>query len=517
MAVIEIGNVASRLRDEGPGTMAAVRRSVAYQDMVLPTVEAQQLIKAFFRKAVRLGGAADVAQVWMNRTLADQLEYAGLSREDLTPVMLGHVLRQRGHWDGWKRMVNRAGVFPTGLLTNVVRAVKLHGREVCELRDNREVPVPFSRHAHPIPPIPLFGYQQEAVDAFVSATRGVIDLPPRSGKTRIAMSAIARLGVPTLYMVPGVGLAKQTAAAFHEFYEPWQVQSVTGGQRTRKNLMALQRALVWVTTPQTAAKLPNLHTREALVIDEFHHAAASTWQAACDALPNAYYRLGLTGTHYRADGKDMEMCAILGRAAFRRSVSDMVGLKRLVPARIVMLRVRGTCNPATSHDVYPDGVVHYPERNRVAAGAARALIAQGKRVLVLVKQIAHGEKLTETIPGAVFVSGKDNDEVDIRLKQLAEGRIRCVVGTSVIGEGRDVPAADALVYAAGGKSRVKVKQDYFRVLTASPGKAEGIVVDMADLHHERLTEHAAHRLRLYRSEGCFKVEIMEPEAFIGGA
>ena len=76
-----------------------------------------------------------------------------------------------------------------------------------------------------------------------------------------------------------------------------------------------------------------------------------------------------------------------------------------------------------------------------------------------------------------------------------------------------MPAADALVYAAGGKSRVKVKQDYFRVLTASEGKRCGIIVDIADLHHPKLREHSTHRMLLYREEDCFKAEVAEVEAF----
>jgi superfamily II DNA or RNA helicase len=92
---------------------------------------------------------------------------------------------------------------------------------------------------------------------------------------------------------------------------------------------------------------------------------------------------------------------------------------------------------------------------------------------------------------------------------LSRGEIPCVIGTSVIGEGRDVPAADALVYFAGLKSRVKVTQDYYRVLTPSPGKTHGIIVDAADCHHGVLTNHAAERLMLYRSESAFAADVME--------
>jgi superfamily II DNA or RNA helicase len=132
---------------------------------------------------------------------------------------------------------------------------------------------------------------------------------------------------------------------------------------------------------------------------------------------------------------------------------------------------------------------------------------RGKRVLVLTKEVNHAEELARRIHGALQVDGRNSDQVRPALAELEAGRIRCVVGTSVIGEGVDVPAADVLVYAAGGRSKVKVVQDTYRVLTANVGKDQGIVIDVADNHHGTLTEAAAQRLALYRHHG-FRPEVI---------
>ena len=145
--------------------------------------------------------------------------------------------------------------------------------------------------------------------------------------------------------------------------------------------------------------------------------------------------------------------------------------------------------------------------------AANRLVTAGRRVLVLVKEIEHAAKLSSMIAGSVAVDGRDNDRVDRMLLALEAGTVSAVVGTSVIGEGRDVPAADALVYASGGRSKVRVVQDYFRALTASAGKATAIVVDAADTHHETLLDHAAHRLSHYRGERAFQATVIEPSQF----
>lgn len=243
------------------------------------------------------------------------------------------------------------------------------------------------------------------------------------------------------------------------------------------------------------------------------NSAAETYQDLSLLCENAYYRFGGTGTNFRADGRDMLLHAILSQTLFRMTVADLVAVGRLAPARVAMLRVRSPVVEAGSWGAYKVGIVSHDHRNAVLAYAANTLAWMGRRVLVLVKEIEHAERLAALIPGAAQVDGRDNSVLRGVLTWLSEAPGRVVVGTSVIGEGVDVPAADALVYATGGRSRVKVPQDYFRVLTACPGKDQGIVVDIADMHHPELLEASVDRLAIYRSEGCFTSDVMDPDQF----
>ena len=478
--------------------LKTIRYNVSYKKQDMPPVEAQHLIKKFFSYKRRFGSESDLSRLWNDTSLSLKLSDYGVTPQSLTSQQLNAVLRQRGTWDGWVCLVNHQGVFPTGLLADVERQLTLRCGVEYLLSDNRgEAPYGDSLQGPP-----LFGYQQEAVDSFLSHRRGVIDLPPRSGKTRIAIAIAARLGIPTLYVTPGVGLVKQTVEAFRQFL-PDRLVVGQAGKPNAKERRALLKALVWVATPKTAITLPNLHARQLLIIDEFHHAAADTWKDVSEACVGAYWRCGLTGTHYRADSKDMEMKGVLGKAVFVRSVDEMVSLGRLVPAKIAMLRMKSSPLYVSGKEAYKVGIAEHEGRNKLIADAANQLSKKGYRVLVLTKWVGHAEAISALIPGSVQVDGRNNEYVDESLRQLASGDIKVVVGTSVIGEGRDVPAADALVYAAGGKSKVKTKQDYFRVLTASPGKDHGIIVDVADTHHPTLLTHSVNRMMLYRQETCF--------------
>tara|TARA_Y100000296_G_scaffold85151_1_gene120341 strand:+ start:1393 stop:2943 length:1551 start_codon:yes stop_codon:yes gene_type:complete len=506
-ATIELQNALSRVYAP-PEVLRTVRHHVAYRVKVVPPPPAQAVIKGFFHKnRRRCGTERDLASLWLDYPTASKLYDAGMTPDTLTGSMMELTLKQKGTWDGWQRMIGPDGVFPTGVLRHVERALALRAGETVETRDMRGV-APAGRPLDAN--VPLYPFQADAVEEFLAHRRGVIDLPPRSGKTRIAIAAVVRLGLRTLYLAPGVGLAKQVGEAFREFLPADDVVVATGGRMSATRERAAHRALVLVSTPGTAINAPGVEGREFLIVDEFHHAAAATWRAVSNRCRLAYWRMGLTGTHYRADGADLEMHGVLAEAVYQRTVGDMVRLGRLVPARVAMLRVRGE---VTTKDYYNDGVVSHPHRNAVLAWAAHTLVQAGKRVLVLTKQVGHSEDLAARIPGAVQVDGRSNEDVKPALDALERREATAVVGTSVIGEGRDVPAADALVYAAGGKSRVKVKQDYFRVLTEHAGKRVGIIVDAADTQHKTLVGHAADRLLLYRTEPEFAADVMESEAF----
>lgn len=524
-ATIEVYNAQARLRADR-GLIAQVRPLVAYKAVDLPPVEVQAIIKSFMGRQRTRGAVDDIYRLYNAR--GDQLRDIGWGQDTgkLTPNLWAAVLRNRGVWDGWKSLVSVSGYFGAGLVPHVQRALSLRIGIEPQIEDHREVP---SKSGTPSADLPsVFDFQLEAENAwFAAGGQGVVNLPPRSGKTRIAIRIIMRLGLPALVVVPTVGLVAQTVAAFRQFMPDDQVIGVTGGRPSARAQRALNYAMVWVATPPTAAGpkpknkrtnnvrrpgIQGIASRKVLVIDEFHHAAADTWQDISHAATEAYYRLGLTGTHYRADGKDLAMHAVLSRCVYRRSVTEMVDVGRLVPARVAMVRVDTMPLTVGGREAYGEGVVNCHARNKLIIDAANALSVKGRRVLVLTKEVRHAEVLAEGINGAVQVDGRDNSVVQGWLAQLQAGTIRCVVGTSVIGEGVDVPAADALIYAAGGRSRVKVVQDYFRVLTASAGKTHGIVIDFGDAHHPSLLDASAQRLALYRTQEAFTSEVIDATA-----
>jgi superfamily II DNA or RNA helicase len=182
----------------------------------------------------------------------------------------------------------------------------------------------------------------------------------------------------------------------------------------------------------------------------------------------------------------------------------MVDAGVLVPGRACLIRTYGEKSDLKTPD--------QEYRNSLIAYAAQTLMSYGKKVLVLGVEVRHVERLSQLIPGSIAVDGRDNSRVRPALDHLSNTPGSCVVGTSVIGEGVDVPVADALVYAAGSRAKVKVMQDVSRVLTGSHGKEIAMIVDFADVHSDAGMYRSADRLTYYREAG-FEVQIVNPVGF----
>ena len=87
--------------------------------------------------------------------------------------------------------------------------------------------------------------------------------------------------------------------------------------------------------------------------------------------------------------------------------------------------------------------------------------------------------------------------------------VKVLIGTSILGEGVDIPTADALVYAKGEKAEVTLVQNSYRTCTAVEGKKNAIIVDFGDRHHRRLLQHSQERLKVYFDEPTFSVSVLQ--------
>jgi superfamily II DNA or RNA helicase len=219
-----------------------------------------------------------------------------------------------------------------------------------------------------------------------------------------------------------------------------------------------------------------------LVIDEAHHARASTFQATIDAYAQAAI-VGLTATPCRRDG--LGLGNIFDALVEAPQVATLIEQKVLLPARVYA--------PST-----PDLTGVRVERGDYAEGQLAARVNTAE----LVGDIgSHWLKLGERRPTVCFATGVEHsvairnefrrlgvmaehldgstptDERDAILKGLAEGRVELVTNCAVLTEGFDCPEIGCLILARPTKSFSLLRQMIGRALRPSPGKADAIILD----------------------------------------
>jgi len=442
-----------------------------------------------------------------------------LSHEIGQPGIRTSVQRKTGdvvarYWDGWTSLLLPSGVMPAGLLPRAYRLLAKWGTPPV-IEDVRQRP---DSDPMPLWSLPkgfvLRDYQMRAVEAALVTGRGVIDSPPRSGKTIIQAELLRRIVCRSIITAPTEAIASQTYDKLRELLLCWSglgpsyddFYLLAGGAPTsQKARAALQRAMIVVATDASAVCMPPSFwdSIQCWISDERHHQASTTHRQINDLASNAFYRFGFTGTNYRSDtGEHVALEAPLGRTLISYSIADMVGRGVIVPARVEFWPIyRPGLMGATFKTAYADGIVTDELRNNAVVLAARLLRDQGRKVLVLVQQIRHGEILQSRIHGSEFVKGEDGAEVRAAVKRLDQGKIRVLIGSPVVGEGLDCPSADALVYAKGRRARVTHTQDTFRVLTADGIKRDAIIIDFADRHNTTLLDHTCDRARNYQLMG----------------
>ena len=110
--------------------------------------------------------------------------------------------------------------------------------------------------------------------------------------------------------------------------------------------------------------------------------------------------------------------------------------------------------------------------------------------------------MSERIPGSKLCYSKmGRKERSCVLADFKSGEIKCIVATSLLDEGADLPIARVLIMVSGGRSNAKTEQRTGRVLRLYQGKDHGIIYDFHDRQHSTMRNHSLKRMDTYRRLG----------------
>ncbi len=368
-----------------------------------------------------------------------------------------------GHRPRRKSLLGRRGEFPTGLLPRVNAAFPRSS-----LRDLRHVPVPIGRTPN-VYPFEPYQAQVDAAQAAADKHRGCISMPTGTGKSLVIAMIADKLDVKTLVIVPSVEIKKQLKASIDTL--------CVGHNVTVENIDS--KAL------QTAKDY------DCLIIDEAHHVAAKTYQKLNKtAWVDIYYRFFLTATPFRNNTEETLLFeALAGQVIYALSYKDAVKAGYIVPVEAYYIETPNiTTDAYTWSQVYSQLVVSNQTKNEAIASTLVRLNAVGASTLCLVKEVAHGDKLS-AMTGLNFANGKDNDTRQF-IEQFNAGKIKSLIGTTgILGEGVDTKPCEYVIIAALGKAKSAFLQQVGRAVRTYPGKESAKVIIIKDKSHKFTLRH----------------------------
>jgi superfamily II DNA or RNA helicase len=163
-----------------------------------------------------------------------------------------------------------------------------------------------------------FLHQREAIEHWIAArSRGVVVLPTGAGKTMVAMMAIASRKRSALVVVPTLDLLNQWYDVLAStFGEP--IGLVGGGYHEPLPLTV-------ATYDSAHLHMDRLGNRFGLVVfDECHHLPSESYALAA-RMCLAPFRLGLTATPERTDGRERLYDELVGPIVYRREINELSG------------------------------------------------------------------------------------------------------------------------------------------------------------------------------------------------
>ena len=177
-----------------------------------------------------------------------------------------------------------------------------------------------------------YPHQSEALMAWKQAgRRGVVVLPTAAGKTYLAQLAMQATPRSTLIVVPTLDLMHQWYAHLQAAFPNAEVGLLGGGSRDRTSILI-------ATYDSAAIHAEALGNRYALLVfDECHHLPTDFYRVIAE-YSIAPYRLGLTATPERSDGRHADLSMLIGSEVYRQTSEELAG-KALAEHEVVQIKV----------------------------------------------------------------------------------------------------------------------------------------------------------------------------------
>jgi superfamily II DNA or RNA helicase len=350
----------------------------------------------------------------------------------------------------------------------------------------------------------LRDYQEDALAAWRgSERRGLVALPTGSGKTRVAIAALAEVGGSAVILCPTRALVEQWREELARWYEG-NVGVVSDGVHRVHAVTVMTFDSAWRCLDLVGDRF------QTLVVDEVHHFSGGARAEALETCA-APFRLGLTATApRRGTPEHARLEDLVGPIVCEVGIAALVG-KHLAPLDLVKLRVHLEDDEADEYEslyqpfdqrrrafftAHPGAewsdllrMLAKTEEGRLIADGYRRAVAiasmpRAKRAmaasllrrhwddkkLVFTALTDHAYRLSREHLVPVITAEVKKKEREEILSFFKDGRYKTIVSARVLNEGIDVPDARVAILLAGSLGAREHVQRLGRVLRPAPDK-----------------------------------------------
>lgn len=337
-------------------------------------------------------------------------------------------------------------------------------------------------------------YQVEAIDAAVAAWgRGVAGpaevLPTGAGKT-VVMAHLAKRwlggdhGQRMVLLAHRPELLTQAMDKLHKVDPSLSVGMVQGTRNEARADVVCAMVQTLGRSENRRLMIPDVGL---LMIDEAHHAVASTYRATIDHYVSRGAKLlGMTATMGRAD--DKVLGDVWTEVVYHKSIAWMIARGYLVRPRGVHVRVENLDlgKVKSVGGDYGTGALGAALEASVAPEAiAKAITEQcsDRQGIIFAPTVASAQVIATAVAEAGFSSAVIHGDLDktLRSEMLEEfkaGKLQWLVNCMVLTEGTDLPCAAVCIIARPTASVNLFVQMVGRVLRPHPGKTEALILDV---------------------------------------
>jgi len=346
-------------------------------------------------------------------------------------------------------------------------------------------------------------YQKEALDAWWKASgQGIIALPTGAGKTVVGIAALSLVNEATLI----IAYTKEQLMQWEKFIVKFTnlSPSLIGLYYSEEKKLAPITLATYQTAYRYMSKLAPYFSL--LIIDEVHHLPADKFRHIAITSP-AKFRMGLSATPYREDGKHEDLFPLMGGVVYYKSPYELAEMGYLARYRVVTIRVElkgeekkrylelrkafkelsGGLDFKTLVDLAKSGNQRAIQALKVHSEIMKILstcrakvdkvkelvereVAEGRKVIVFAHYVSLAEEIAKETNAYLLTGELDEARRRSILEQFKNAKSGVLVVTTVGDEGIDIPDASVGIFVAGTGSRRQFIQRLGRLLRPQPGK-----------------------------------------------